>query len=107
MVASTDSAKIISSPKYFGLTGFDACLMLILLMAIVSSALAVSYVSQSNRHLFNELELLRKESISLHSRWSRLLLERSTLASNVRIESIAKKDLGLRLSSPADTVIVK
>ncbi len=85
----------------------DVLLIVVLLVAIVGSALSVSFVAQKNRHMFNSLELLRKENMALHARWSRLLLERSTLASNIRIESVARKQLQLRPATPHDTVVIK
>ena len=67
----------------------------------------ISFISQKNRHLFTQLELLRKDSAELHSRWTRLLLERSTLGSNVRIENVARNKLQLKPARPQDTVIIE
>ena len=101
--------ELISSQNnlILGMARFDFFIVVALVVAIVISALSVSFVSQRNRHLFNDLEVLRKDSAQLHSRWTRLLLERSTLGSNIRIENIARKKLQLKPATPQDTVIIK
>jgi cell division protein FtsL len=90
-----------------GLAKIDFLIAAGLVAVIISSALSVSFVSQKNRHLFTQLELLRKDSAELHSRWTRLLLERSTLGSNVRIENVARNKLQLKPARPQDTVIIE
>jgi cell division protein FtsL len=98
---------IVQDETIFGLATLDFFIAVALVAAIVFSALSVSFVSQKNRHLFSQLELSRKDSSQLHSRWTRLLLERSTLGSSVRIENFARKKLQLKPATPQDTVIVE
>ena len=96
-----------SERQVLGLPVFDFFLLMAFVAAIVFSALMVSFVSQKNRHHFNELELLRKDNVALHSRLTRWLLGRSTLSSSVRSETLATKLLQLRAAKPSDTVIIK
>jgi len=78
----------------------------LLVAAVVVSALAVSYLSQQNRQLFAQTEALRREEAALDARWSRLLLERSTLASPARVADEAAR-LGMRIPQPAEVVVVR
>ena len=79
---------------------------LILVVAVVISALAVAYLAQRNRQLFADVEGLRREEAALEARWSRLLLERSTLAAPSRIAGEAAR-LGMRKPLPAEIVVVQ
>jgi cell division protein FtsL len=107
MQSNSKEQVLIQDSAILGLTRIDFFIAAALVAAIVVSALSVSFVSQKNRHLFTQLELLRKDSAELHSRWTRLLLERSTLGSNVRIENIARNKLRLKPAMPQDTVIIE
>jgi cell division protein FtsL len=107
MQSNIKEQVLIQDKAILGLTRIDFFIAAALVAAIVFSALSVSFVSQKNRHLFTQLELLRKDSAELHSRWTRLLLERSTLGSNVRIENIARNKLQLKPATPQDTVIIE
>jgi cell division protein FtsL len=107
MQSNSKEQVLIQDKAILGLTRIDFFIAAALVAAIVVSALSVSFVSQKNRHLFTQLELLRKDSAELHSRWTRLLLERSTLGSNVRIENIARNKLQLKPATPQDTVIIE
>jgi cell division protein FtsL len=107
MQSNSKEQLLIQDKAILGLTRIDFFIAAALVAAIVVSALSVSFVSQKNRHLFTQLELLRKDSAELHSRWTRLLLERSTLGSNVRIENIARNKLQLKPATPQDTVIIE
>ncbi|MEH6551388.1 MAG: cell division protein FtsL [Pseudomonadales bacterium] len=84
-----------------------ALVSVVLVLCVVTSALAVTFVAQKNRHLFNDLEQLRRKETALEAEWTRLLLERSTLASHSRIEKMAVEELGLRSMQAKDVVIVK
>jgi cell division protein FtsL len=105
--ANSQEQVLVQDKAILGLAKLDFFIAAALVAVIVSSALSVSFVSQKNRHLFTQLELLRKDSAELHSRWTRLLLERSTLGSNVRIENVARNKLQLKPARPQDTVIIE
>ncbi|MFB1034437.1 MAG: cell division protein FtsL [Sinobacterium sp.] len=105
--SNSQKQLLVQDKIILGLVKIDFLIAAGLVVVIISSALSVSFVSQKNRHLFTQLELLRKDSAELHSRWTRLLLERSTLGSNVRIENVARNKLQLKPARPQDTVIIE
>ena len=105
--SNSQKQLLVQDKIILGLVKIDFLIAAGLVAVIISSALSVSFVSQKNRHLFTQLELLRKDSAELHSRWTRLLLERSTLGSNVRIENVARNKLQLKPARPQDTVIIE
>ncbi|MFQ3322755.1 MAG: cell division protein FtsL [Pseudomonadales bacterium] len=105
--SNNQEPSVVQNETILGLAKLDFFIAVALVAAIVFSALSVSFVSQKNRHLFSQLELSRKDSSQLHSRWTRLLLERSTLGSNARIEDFARNKLQLKSATPQDTVIIE
>jgi cell division protein FtsL len=107
MQSNSKEQVLAQDSAILGLARINFFIAAALVAAIVVSALSVSFISQKNRHLFTRFEQLRKESAELHSRWTRLMLERSTLGSNVRIENIARGKLLLKPATPQDTVIIK
>ncbi|WP_028009016.1 cell division protein FtsL [Solimonas flava] len=77
---------------------------LLLIAAIIVSALAVVRTKHENRALVAELETLRTERERLDMEWAQLQLEEATLASNNRVERIAREQLGM--VEPRDYEIV-
>ena len=77
-----------------------------LLLAVIFSALGVAYLAQTNRHLFSEFEMLRREEAALDAQWSRLLLERGTLVSQVQLERKAHQ-LQMYKPAPSEMVVVR
>jgi cell division protein FtsL len=84
-----------------------AVLTMMLMCAMVSTALAVVYKSQQSRHLFFRLESLRLVQNELDSQWGRLTLERSTLLSHANVEQIATGRLAMGLPAPQYIVVVR
>ena len=82
-------------------------MVLLLLVAVVASAIGVIYVKHQNRKLFIELEQQRKEQDQLDVDWGRLQLEQSTWATHGRIEDIARRKLDMRLPNENEVVIVR
>jgi len=78
---------------------------LTLVLALIVSALAVVSTKHENRQLVTELEGLRQERERLEMEWAQLLLEEATLASNNRVERMAREQLGM--TEPRDYVIVE
>lgn len=81
--------------------------VLLLIFAVISTALGVVYTQHKSRKLFVELEQQRKEQDQLDAEWGRLQLEQSTLATPWRIESTARKQLGMALPNSKEVVIVR
>jgi len=82
-------------------------LLLLLFIAVLISALAVSYTAHWNRQLLNahfaELSVRDKAQ----AEWGRLVLEQSTWTAHNRIESLAVSQLQMRIPEPAEVRMVK
>jgi len=75
-------------------------------LGVISSALAVVYVSHSCRTLYAELATLERYANNLQVEWGQLLLEQSSLASYSRVEQLATEQLGMRAPRPDEIVVV-
>jgi cell division protein FtsL len=82
-------------------------LLLVLFIAVLVSALAVSYSAHWHRQLLNahfaELSIRDKAQ----AEWGRLILEQSTWTAHNRIESLAASQLQMRIPEPAEVRMVK
>jgi len=63
---------------------------------VAASGIGVAAQSQRVRDLFTELERTQEQQDELLSEYSRLLLERSTLASYQNVDQIAERNLAMR-----------
>lgn len=79
----------------------------ILGVLVLSSALGVVYIKYLNRNLHIQLEQLQDARDNLHVEWTQLLLEQGTLASDVRVEKIAREKLGMTVPSPKEIVVIQ
>ncbi|MBS0571229.1 MAG: cell division protein FtsL [Proteobacteria bacterium] len=84
-----------------------ASIVLVLLVAVVASAIGVVYARQQDRILFGALTQLIREQDDLNTEFGRLELEQATWAEPNRIEQIARGQLGMVNPGAADTVVVK
>jgi len=78
-----------------------------LVLVIVTSAIGVIYSKHHNRMLYVELRELETKRDNLNVDWGRLQLEQSTWATHGRVESAARKRLGMRNIDYAEVVIIK
>jgi cell division protein FtsL len=78
----------------------------ILLIVLVACALGVITSQHQARNLFNDLEGEQTTAKKLGEEWTQLQLEQGTWATNKRVESLASRQLGMRLPDAATTVIV-
>lgn len=69
---------------------------LILLAAVLISALAVVSTNHRARKLVTEFEREQERMRALDVEWGQLQLEQSTWATHTRIEEIARSKLGMR-----------
>ncbi len=79
----------------------------LLLLAVLASALSVVYAKHRSRVLFVQLQGLQEQRDQLHESWGRLQLEQATWATHSRVESVARGRLGMRLPSPASVTMVR
>lgn len=82
-------------------------IVLLLLIAVVGSALGVIYAREQNRRLFVDYTQLIKEHDDLNVEFSRLELEQATWAETNRIEQVARGQLGMVSPGAANTILVK
>jgi cell division protein FtsL len=78
----------------------------ILLVLVIACALGVITSQHQARKLFNDLEGEQAAAKRLGEEWTQLQLEQGTWATNKRVESLASRQLGMRLPDTATTVIV-
>ena len=79
-------------------------LPLLLLCALLISALLVTVNSHHSRRLFHELQTLHQEAARKEVEWGQLLLEESAFSPHTLVESKARKEL--KMSAPKSNNIV-
>ncbi len=79
---------------------------LVLLAAVLVSAIEVVIARHQSRRLFVELEDLKGVRDALNEEWGRLQLEQSTWAADARVESLAHTKLDMRVPSMNTVVLV-
>lgn len=80
---------------------------LVLVAAVIGSAVGVVYGRHESRRQFVELNRLTNERDNLNFEFGRLQLEQATWAENNRIEQIARGRLGMVSPSAAEMVVTK
>lgn len=81
-------------------------LMLLLFIAVLVSAIGVSYCAHWNRQLLNKLYTELSVRDKAQAEWGRLVLEQSTWTAHNRIESLASEQLKMRIPEPAEIRMV-
>ncbi len=81
-------------------------LSVLLLLALVASALTLVHSQYESRRLFMALEAARKEAKRLEVDHDRLQIERRSQATPLRVEQLARQQLQMRPASPAITQYV-
>ena len=76
---------------------------LVLLLAVLASALYLVNVQYDSRRLFSELDKVRSEARRLEADRERLQVEKRAQATSLRVERLAKAQLQMRTASPAIT----
>jgi cell division protein FtsL len=79
---------------------------LVLLLAVVLSAIYLVNVQYESRRLFTELDKARAEEHRLSSELDRLQVEKRGQATSARVEKLAREKLQMRLVLPAITTYV-
>ena len=78
-------------------------LSVLLLLAVVVSAMVLVHSQYESRRLFMALEAEGKESKRLEVEHERLQVERRAQATPLRVEQIARQQLQMRMVSPGIT----
>jgi cell division protein FtsL len=79
---------------------------LLLLIAILASALYVVQVQYQSRRLYTEIEKAQNEARKLDIEHERLQVERRAQATPARVEKLAREQLQMRSATPAITQYV-
>jgi cell division protein FtsL len=77
-----------------------------LLLAVLLSALAVVYSTNSYRVTFSMVQQEEQQTHHLQLQWGQLLLEQSSLATPARVEELARQQLGMILPGSKNTVLL-
>ena len=81
-------------------------LSVVLLMAVMASALYLVHVQYESRQLFTEMERASAEAHRLEVERSRLEVEKRGQATPLRVEKLARDQLKMRNTTPAITLYV-
>jgi cell division protein FtsL len=79
---------------------------LLLMMAVVASAIYLVNIQYESRRLFTELDRARAEKLRLASELDRLQVEKRSQATPARVEKIAREKLQMRQAVPSITTYV-
>ena len=79
---------------------------LVLLLAVLFSAIYLVNVQYESRRLFTELDKAQNEDRRLSSELDRLQVEKRAQATSARVEKLAREKLQMRLVLPAITTYV-
>ena len=86
---------------------FGIAILVLLLIAVVASAVGVVYTRQESRRMFVELTRLTAERDDLNFEYGRLELEQATAAEANRVEQIARSRFGMVSPQPGTAVVIK
>jgi len=89
------------------MTRYDLGFVLLLMAGIVGTGIGVVYTSYSSRMAFVALQALHTEHRDLEVRWEQLRLEEAALTTHSRIETQARKLLGMRLPRDGDVRVIE
>ncbi len=82
-------------------------LFLSLLAAVFVTAIQIVITRHDARTLFVEIQKLEKVRDELNEEWGRLQLEQSTWATDLRIETMARDELAMKMPDRKNTVLVQ
>ncbi len=82
-------------------------LNLLLLLAVLASALYLVHTQYLSRQLFTELHRVQNEARRLELEHDRLQVEKRAQATPLRVEKLAKEQLRMRTTTPAITQYVR
>ena len=81
-------------------------LNILLLLAVIASAIYLVHTQYESRRLFTELDRATAEARRLESDHQRLQVEKRAQATPLRVEKIARAQLNMRTATPAITQYV-
>ncbi|MCB2262245.1 MAG: cell division protein FtsL [Candidatus Thiosymbion ectosymbiont of Robbea hypermnestra] len=89
------------------MTRYDLGFLLLLVAGIVGTGIGVVYTSYASRMEFVALQALHTKRQELEVRWGQLRLEEAALTTHARIETRARRLLGMRLPREGDVRVIE
>ncbi|ATA52570.1 MULTISPECIES: cell division protein FtsL [Variovorax] len=80
---------------------------LLLLLAVIATALYLVHTQYQSRQLYTEFDRALQETRKLETEHDRLQVEKRAQATPLRVEKLAKEQLQMRTASPAITQYVR
>lgn len=80
--------------------------LIFLHLAVVASALAVTWVGHLNRQQLQARQAEMVKKYRLEEEWNQLLLQHSTMVAHSRVEQLARDRLALRFPDSSQVVVV-
>ena len=81
--------------------------VMMLLFAILISALSIVYIKDLNRRFFIQYQMLENVHDQIQVDWGKLLLEQGAWSTQSRIQEVAESTLGMRVPAAQKTVLIK
>ncbi len=78
-------------------------LLVVLLIAVLMSALGVVYTTNSYRYTFSQVQQEEQQTHHLQLQWGQLLLEQASLATPARVQELATQRLDMILPTSKNT----
>jgi cell division protein FtsL len=94
-------------PKSFEISLFGLFCFLLLVLAVMGTALGVIVSAFENRRYLAEIETLRAEARDMQVLWGQYLVEKNTWAAYGRIHDMAEKELNMQAPQTDKIIVVK
>lgn len=78
-------------------------MLIIMLVAVLVSALGVIYSTNSYRSTFSQVQQEEQQTHALELQWGQLLLEQASLATPARVQELAVDKLGMIFPNTSNT----
>ena len=85
----------------------SGALLVVLVLAVLASAIGVIYAKHEGRKQFVQLQVLEKQRDQMNVEWGQLQLEQGTWATHSRVERVARKRLGMQMPDAESVVIIR
>ncbi len=80
--------------------------ILLLVLAVMASAIASIYAKHESRKLFTELQALSADRDRMEVEWGKLQIEQSTWSTHGRVEQMAREQMKMLLPPPDDVPLL-
>jgi len=101
------SSGLNKEQKNLEISLFGLFCLLLLVLAVMSTALGVIVSAFENRRHLSELEALRADARDMQVLWGQYLVEKSTWAAYGRVHDMAMSELEMQAPKPDQITVVK